>query len=72
MAGIRGVLGHRGKDGYRHFPDPDLVYLYFVPDDGFTVDHLLCPCFLDEHQAVYPFCAQKPREISLAAAFIGL
>ena len=49
MAGIRGVLGHRGEDGYCHFPDPDLVYLYLIFDHGFTIDHLFHPGILDEH-----------------------
>jgi hypothetical protein len=66
MAGIRSVLGHRGKNGHCHFPDPDLVYLYFIFDDGITADHLLYPCILDEHQTIYFFCPQEPREISLA------
>jgi len=68
MAGIRRVLGHRGKNGHRHFPDPDMVYLYFISDHGFTVDHLLYPGVLDEHQAIYFFRAQESRKISLAAA----
>jgi hypothetical protein len=65
MAGIRSLLGHRGEDGYRHLPDPDMVHLYFISHHGFTADHLLYSRVLDEHQTLYFFCPQKSREISL-------
>ena len=67
MADIRRVLGYRGENGYRHFPDPNMVHLYLISDHGFTADHLLYSGILDEHQAIYFFRAQESREISLAA-----
>jgi hypothetical protein len=65
MAGIRGVLGDRGKDGNCHLPDQNLVYLYLFFDHGFAADHLLYPGILDEYQTIYPFRAQESCEISL-------
>jgi hypothetical protein len=71
MAGIRGVLGDRGEDGYCHFPDQNLVYLYLFPDHGFAADHLLCPGILDEYQTIYPFGSQESCEISLTSRGCG-
>jgi hypothetical protein len=66
MAGIRGMYGHWGEDGYRHVQDPDLVYLYFFSYDGVSADRLFYPGILDEYQEIYLICPQKSPEISLA------
>jgi len=70
MAGVRGMLGHRREDGYRHIPDPDLVYLCLLSDHGVAIDHLLYPGILDEYQKIYPFRTQEPYEISLASILL--
>jgi hypothetical protein len=53
MAGIWGVYGHRGQNGNRYFPDPDLVRLYILPYHGFPADRLFYPGLLDEHEKVH-------------------
>ena len=67
MAGIRGLLGHRGEDGYCRLPDPDLVYLHLFSHYGVAADCLFRPGILDEYQAVYSFGPQKSVEISVGA-----
>ena len=65
MASIWSMYGNRGEDGNSHFPDPDLVYLYFLFDDGFAADRLFCPCFLDEYEKIYPGKKKEPLVESL-------
>ena len=49
MAGIWCLYCHRRKDGYRHVPDPDLVYLYILSNYGISLDRLFYFGFLDEY-----------------------
>jgi len=34
---------------YCHIQDQNVVYLYFISHNGFSIDCLHDPCFLDEH-----------------------
>jgi hypothetical protein len=69
MAGIWGVCCHWRKNGYCHFPDPDLVYLYLLSHYGISFDRLFYFGLLDEYQKVYPIRPPEPHEISLTGLY---
>jgi len=71
MAGIWCLYGHWGKNGYRHVPDTDLVYLYFIPYHGISADRLFYPGFLDEYQKIHFIRPEESAEISLKRPMIS-
>ena len=65
MAGIWCVRCHRRQDGHSHVKNPDMVCLYIFFNNGFSTDHLFCPCLLDEYKALHSLSPQKSFKISL-------
>jgi len=59
MACLRSLHCDRRKNGYCYRPDPHLVCVCFLSDDGLSADHLFRARFLDEHEAIYPFRKKK-------------
>ena len=61
MAGIWGMLGHRGANRRSYITHQALVYLHLLPYPGLTAHRLYDSCFLDEPETVYP---AAPKESS--------
>jgi hypothetical protein len=65
MAGFWCLHGNWRENGYRYFPDPDVVYLYLISHTGFTGDYLYGNGFPDEHEALYSCSQAESVEESL-------
>lgn len=67
MAGIRGMFCHRRPPGDCYLQDPDVVYLYLLPNDGVSGYHLYGYGLLAKYKKIYSLRSPESPEVSVNA-----
>jgi hypothetical protein len=67
MEGFWRMFFDWGTDGHCHQQDQTLVYLHLLSNHGIARYHIHDFSFLEEHQALYPVCQEKPTAVSLVS-----